>query len=283
MSDLYDLFDAASDGLPPLPDLAPAARRIARRRQLAARTTAAVLSSALVIGAGTFALSAQRSGTSVGGASRTPQSYSGQYVLDTLRSLWPIRGQHLALTAGGYGIDIMQGDHMVGRMFFEVNLDADKFPSMLKCNYGSPGGDCVSAKSSDGDAVLAEFRPAGAEPGPVTAGSLHTFPSATATAIGTPGLTLSAQKNGFGRAYRLHGTHLGQLTMMGSTDAMPTNGQLLALVESASYEQLIESAAAADSFQWLGTPPAGIPSYTYGPSPSGPAASATPDSSAGRN
>lgn len=251
MPTLHDLFDAATDGLPPLPDLAPTARRIARRRQLAARTTAAVLSSALVIGAGTFVLSAQHASSVVSGTSSTPHTFSSQYVLDTLRSLWPIHGEQLSLDpSASDAVIVKRGGNAVGRLVFATYPDVSKVPSALGCERGTPPGSCVTARSDDGDRVLAEY-------------SMGVVPDSNAASTARSNI-----KSKLARTYRLHGTYLGQLTVFGAFDALPTDQELLTLVESAAYEQLLESAVAASSFQWLGTPPAGVPSYSYGPSPS---------------
>ncbi len=170
MPSLHELFDAATDGMPPLPDLAPSARRIVRRRQLATRTSAAVLSSALVIGAGTFALSVQHSGNARDAASGPPHAYNQQYVLDTLRNLWPNKNQQLSAMPGGIGIVVTQAGKEAAFAYFSVFADASKFPSELSCLSQQ---DCLKATTDDGDNVLAEhgqFSPAAA-----TASASHTL------------------------------------------------------------------------------------------------------------
>ncbi|HEU5354734.1 MAG TPA: hypothetical protein VFU65_09750 [Actinocrinis sp.] len=323
MPNLHELFDAASDGLPPLPDLAPTARRIVRQRRLATRSAAAALSSALVIGAGTFVLSGQHVGGVANTASGTPRTFSAQYVLDTLRSLWPISGQHLDYVpeSGQATIVISEGGHEVGQMFFEVSPDASQFPNVLTCWYGGPGADCVRTKAADGDQVLAEVAaatpvaigslpaatgpassppPVGATSSPPPVGATASPPPNGATASPPPATDSkvanawatpapgSARLNVSARAYRLHGTSLGQLTVILGQGSLPTKQQMLTLVEATAYEQLIESAAAAGSFAWLGTPPATATAsggatqtptapYSSAPSnPSSPEASVTP-------
>ncbi|HXR71072.1 hypothetical protein [Actinocrinis sp.] len=257
MPNLHELFDAASDGLPPLPDLAPAARRIVRRRKTATRCAAAALSSALVIGAGTFVLSGQHAGGVANIAGSTPRAFSNQYVLDTLRGLWPINGQHLALDPDyGQAIVVSEGGKSVGRMFFQVNPDSASVPGVLGCMYGDPGVSCTTMKTADGDRVLVEH----ATESPIGQGLAGTAPlHATATSEATATAAEQAHSAGQGgslRAYRLHGTSLGQLSVVIDKGTTPTDQQLFALVESTAYEQLIESATAASSFEWLGTPPA---------------------------
>jgi hypothetical protein len=53
---LYELFDNATDNLAELPDLAPAAERIVRRRRIATRSFSAACAAALIIGVGTLTL-----------------------------------------------------------------------------------------------------------------------------------------------------------------------------------------------------------------------------------
>lgn len=273
MPSLHELFDAATDGMPPLPDLAPSARRIVRRRQLATRTSAAVLSSALVIGAGTFALSVQHSGNARDAASGPPHAYNQQYVLDTLRNLWPNKNQQLSAMPGGIGIVVTQAGKEAAFAYFSVFADASKFPSELSCLSQQ---DCLKATTDDGDNVLAEhgqFSPAAA-----TASASHTLsqtlpPTTPAT---TPTNSNSQSKpidqvSGASRGYRLHGAYFGQLSIAGLTGAqLMTDQQLLEIMESPAYEQLIESAVAASSVNFFGTPPPDVPSgiASVGPSPS---------------
>jgi hypothetical protein len=266
MPNLHDLFDAASEGLPPLPDLAPNARRIVRRRRLATRSAGAALSSALVIGAGTFIVSAQHMGGAANHAGNVPHTFSDQYVLDTLRALWPISGQHLALDPTyNKAIVISAGGQTVGRMTFEVNPDSSAFPAVLGCMYGDPST-CVTTRTSDGDQVHAEYAVlapglAGSKltvtgPQNATAPATATAQEKAKTSTTTAQSHGSAQQGGTARAYRLHNKALGQLTLLVQHGTLPTDEQLLALVESPAYEELIESATAASSYEWLGTPPA---------------------------
>ncbi|HEY3869902.1 MAG TPA: hypothetical protein VGM10_16170 [Actinocrinis sp.] len=53
---LYELFDNATDNLAELPDLAPVAERIVRRRRITTRSFSAACAAALVIGVGTLTL-----------------------------------------------------------------------------------------------------------------------------------------------------------------------------------------------------------------------------------
>lgn len=284
MPNLHELFDAASGDLPPLPDLAPSARRIVRRRQLAARTSAAVLSSALVIGAGTFALAVQNSGNARDAASGPLQAYSRQYVLDTLRSLWPNKDQQLsAMPPGGDGIIVTQDGKQVAYAYFEVMADIRKFPGALNCF--NPPNDCFRATTADGDNVLAEHDSFTWGPGP-SGGTYAPFPHASAsvgtiptkivpTIAGSPvrmPVYLFGQASGQAIGYRVHGIYFGQLniTVLSGPEVM-TDQQMLGIVESPAYEQLMESAVAASSLSWFGTPPAGIPSDTQ--SYTGPSAS----------
>jgi hypothetical protein len=106
MPNLHELFDAASDDLPPLPDLAPTARRIVRRRKTATRCAAAALSSALVIGAGTMLIGGIQASTPSDtgiGAGSSPSS--GQPIVhaktfheeavSALQKIWPISGERI--------------------------------------------------------------------------------------------------------------------------------------------------------------------------------------------
>ncbi|HZP54576.1 hypothetical protein [Actinocrinis sp.] len=106
MPNLHELFDAASDGLPPLPDLAPTARRIVRRRKLATRSAGAALSSALVIGAGTILIggvhsSNPASGDGFGaGSSSTTRAIPlaktfHQEAVSALQRIWPVAGEQI--------------------------------------------------------------------------------------------------------------------------------------------------------------------------------------------
>jgi len=260
MPNLHELLDAATDGLPPLPDLAPSARRIVRRRRLAARTTAAVLSSALAIGAGTFTLSMHNSSraTDADNNLQPAHAYSNQYVLDILRSLWPLKNQQLTLDpTGPYAIIVTQDGRSISRIYFEVIPDIDSFPGMLGCSgYYGVRGVCIEGKADDGDPVLTSISSAG--------------------------------RATFADAYRLRGSYLGLLEIQNdgsAQDSLPTNQQLFAMMKTPGYESLIVSAIGGSSFGYLGTPPAGVPSLTYGPSPSGStpgsgSASATPSPSA---
>lgn len=106
MPNLHELFDAASDGLPPLPDLAPNARRIVRRRKIATRSAGAALSSALVIGAGTMLIGGIHASTPSDtgfGAGSSPSA--GQLIVHAktfheeavaaLQKIWPIAGERI--------------------------------------------------------------------------------------------------------------------------------------------------------------------------------------------
>jgi hypothetical protein len=246
MPTLHELFDAATDGMPPLPDLAPAARRIVRRRQFATRTAAAVLASALVIGAGTFALSVHQ-GNASDAADNPPQAFSLQYELETLQSIWPNKDQQLSLNPAG-GIDIAQHGQVISRMYLSVAADIPKFQEQLRC--AQTALDCLQATTGDGDKVLAKH---------------GDFP---ATKMELPG-------GGLLDAYRLHGTDLSQLGFanLDGSDLPLTDQQLLGIVESPAYEQLVESAIAASSLPRFGTPPTSTPgeAMTYvnpGPAPS---------------
>lgn len=106
MPNLHELFDAASDGLPPLPDLAPGARRIVRRHKLATRSAGAALSSALVIGAGTMLIggvhaSTPSSGDGIAaGSSNTSRAIPlaktfHEEAVAALQRIWPIAGERI--------------------------------------------------------------------------------------------------------------------------------------------------------------------------------------------
>jgi len=273
MPTLHDLFDAATDGLPPIPDLAPSARQIARRRQRATRSVAGALGSALVIGAGTLTLSLVNSGTRVGALS-TPASYGNQYVISTLQNLWPISGQHLSQEQGNpYVIIVSQNGKEVGRLFFEVVPDVSSFPEVLACGMnpsanGTPAG-CLTGTTADGDQVLVESRDSSNPAAVGRRSAIMTFSRPdTSASPDTSTPPYAPLKGGADRAYRLHGSYLGQLNLIFENAAdQPTAQQLLAVVQSPDYEQLIVSAANAGSFDYLGTPPAGVPGYSYGPSP----------------
>lgn len=109
MPNLHELFDAASDGLPPLPDLAPDARRIVRRRKLATRSAGAALSSALVIGVGTMLIGIHAStpadtgfgaGSPSAGSSNTERAFPlaetfHEEAVSALQQIWPIAGERI--------------------------------------------------------------------------------------------------------------------------------------------------------------------------------------------
>jgi hypothetical protein len=106
-NDLHDLFDAATAGLPPLPDLVPEAHRIVHRRRLATRSLGAALSAALAIGAGTFALdSPWRSGGATGfslQAGSAPASAERDFktrAAALLQSVWPVHGETIRPAVG---------------------------------------------------------------------------------------------------------------------------------------------------------------------------------------
>lgn len=77
-------------GPAPLPDLVPGARRLAHRRQLAERSFAGVLATALAIGAGTLTLASSWNADGVG----TPygQSEFKAQAAALLTQIWPTRG-----------------------------------------------------------------------------------------------------------------------------------------------------------------------------------------------
>lgn len=106
MPSLHDLFDAASDGLPPLPDLAPNARRIVRRHRFATRSAGAALSSALVIGAGTMLIGGLHAPTAPSGISFDPGASSTarpialartfhEEAVSALERIWPIAAEKI--------------------------------------------------------------------------------------------------------------------------------------------------------------------------------------------
>lgn len=274
MPTLHELFDAATDGMPPLPDLAPSARRIVRRRQLATRTSAAVLASALVIGAGTFALSVHP-GNAGDAAGNPPQAFSLQYELETLQSIWPNKNQQLSLQPGG-GSSILISEHgrAISYMHLHVLADISRFPEELGCTTAAV--DCVQATTPDGDKVLAQDGDFSTQEVTITATPSHWVGQSSAGSSlnvpTAPGKKIALPAGGEQLAYRLHGTYLGQLELASNDGPnFPlTDQQLLAVVESPAYEQLVESAIASSSLDWFGTPPAGIPSdtTTYVPSPS---------------
>lgn len=115
MPNLHELFDAASDGLPPLPDLAPSARRIVRRRKLATRSAGAALSSALVIGAGTMLIggihASTPSDTGFGtGSSSTERAFPlaetfHAEAVSALQQIWPIAGERIEYLGNFQGKD----------------------------------------------------------------------------------------------------------------------------------------------------------------------------------
>ena len=252
MPNLHELFDAASGDLPPLPDLAPSARRIVRRRHLAARTSAAVLSSALVIGVGTFALSAQNSGNARDAANSPPRAYSQQYVLDTLRSLWPNKNQQLNPEDSTPMIDVMQDGQQVGFVSFGVFSDVALFPGALNCAGQDKG--CLTTTTDDGDKVLGETLGEGSALAYSTPSPSAGWPTKQAWPSLNPS-TMSVNVLANIRGYRLHGSYLGLLNALGSNKtALLTDQQALDIAESPAYEQLIESAVAASSVNSLAKP-----------------------------
>ena len=112
---LHDLFDAATAGLSPLPDLVPEAHRIVRRRRLATHSLGAALSAALAIGVGTFALdSPGRSDghTGIGVQARLSASTesSASMLADyknraaaLLQGIWPVTGETIRPAPGEGG------------------------------------------------------------------------------------------------------------------------------------------------------------------------------------
>jgi hypothetical protein len=103
MPNLHELLDTASDNLPPLPSLAPTARRIARRRTLATRSVGAALSCALVIGGGTLLIGGLQGSTAAAtgaGSSRTVKTVSDaekfrEEAVSALQQIWPVTGEQI--------------------------------------------------------------------------------------------------------------------------------------------------------------------------------------------
>lgn len=107
MPNLHELFDAATDDLPPLPDLVPSTRRIARRRKLATRSAGALFSSILVIGASTILIGSIHTSTHAGtgagfggGSSSTgrPIAVVGSFqeeAVAALQQIWPVAGERI--------------------------------------------------------------------------------------------------------------------------------------------------------------------------------------------
>lgn len=107
MPNLHDLLDAATDDLPPLPSLAPQARRIARRRTRARRSAGVALcSSILILGVGATVIGLHAStpsgtGTSAGTGSSgtrrivTPTDHFHDEAVSVLQQIWPIAGERI--------------------------------------------------------------------------------------------------------------------------------------------------------------------------------------------
>jgi hypothetical protein len=279
MPTLHDLFDSATDGLPPMPDLAPSARRIAHRRRLVTRTVSSALGSALVIGVGTLALTSQMVGGPAN-AMGAPASFNNQYLLTTLQQLWPNSNQQLSIDPTSVALDITQDGKKVGYVYFDVMADVSSFPSELECITGYENAtpqDCLTGTTSDGDRVLAQKQPGGVLALP-TAPAAAEVQSTVPTHIPYAPFDKAGAKDGtrgslttvpMFRSYRLHDGYFGQLEVVDGKDGV-TAQQMFDLVQSPEYEQLVASAANAGSLDWFGTPPAGIPTDDgSGGSPSG--------------
>ena len=179
MPTLHDLFDTASDGLPPLPDLAPAARRIARRRQLAARTTAAVLGSALVIGEGTVLITASPGTGSgyeleVGAAPTTTHTRPLQHAatfhdeaVAALQKIWPVKGERIVYTgepdSQSYEVVTSSGAYRLTLTLHSLAANDPQNQLHIPCATDTasrtsfacaslPGGQTVAARNGEGTA-----------------------------------------------------------------------------------------------------------------------------------
>lgn len=165
---LYELFDTATDNLTPLPDLAPAAERIVRRRRIATRSFSAACAAALVIGVGTLTLhpdngmpadigvggpcssaSASPVGTPDPGYSLNPTSKAGggtapdgftataaaatfpQQAAETLSELWPVSCSTV-VSAGA----IYPATSVERYQAYEVVTGGGSFPLVLRFDQG---------------------------------------------------------------------------------------------------------------------------------------------------
>ena len=191
MSELHDLLDAASDDLPPLPDLLPDVHRTARRRSFATGAAVGVGVAALV-GASAVGLFAVRDGT---GAAVTSGNGSGAlgsgqdsafpsddpsmsrsafetYAAGVLQAEWPLSGERI--TPDGTSVNGLpqfsvltpQGKDRILLSFDSLpKSDADQ--ATAPCATGTPqqgandfvcgklpGGDTVTASRRDGSVVI---------------------------------------------------------------------------------------------------------------------------------
>jgi hypothetical protein len=185
MTDLYHLFEAATDDLAPLPDLAPNARRIARRRSVTTALTSTVLSAALVIGVGTVVFLGTRNGPATVGAgfgsgsggskaiTFTAKPEPGQFpnqATAALQAIWPFNGERITYTGAqknkSFDVVTQLGTYPL-TLGYESVPDSNPAEESAPCDTSSaqagsdlfacgrlPGGQTVKVSRHDGAADI---------------------------------------------------------------------------------------------------------------------------------
>lgn len=185
---LYELFDTATDNLAELPDLAPVAERIVRRRRITTRSFSAACAAALIIGVGTLTLHPNSplpanvgidqscgspgptpsasatpdpgyslpSSAGSGGAAQNGFAGSGaaggfpQQAAQTLTSLWP-ESCSTVVPAGG----LYPATDVEHYQAYKVLAGGDSFPLVLRFDEGAGAlalrQPCTSAGQESGD------------------------------------------------------------------------------------------------------------------------------------
>jgi hypothetical protein len=182
MPELHDLFDAASDDLPPLPDLLPDVHRAARRRTLTAGAATGVGVAVLVgiSAVGLFAVrdgtgAADDSGSGTGALNSGPvgafpsenpsmaRSAFETYAAGVLQAEWPLPGERIApdgATKSGpprFSVLTAQGKDEIVMSFERLPKNATQ-QAKAPCATGTPqqGADIFACgKLSGGDTVTA--------------------------------------------------------------------------------------------------------------------------------
>lgn len=205
MPNLHELFDTASDGLPPLPDLAPAARRIVRRRKIATRSAGAALSSALVIGAGTMLIGGIHASTPSDtgiGAESSPSSGRPialaktfhEEAVSALQQIWPISGEHIKFVGTPdhtiYAATTPTASYRVVLAFYRLPAnDPQNQPHMVCATDTGPQSGFACGELPNGHTVAARAGNGTAEFDFTTSGVYSTL-----TVVGGPMAHIDARK-----------------------------------------------------------------------------------------
>ena len=205
MPNLHELFDAASDGLPPLPDLASDARRIVRRQKIATRSAGAALSSALVIGAGTMLIGGIHASTPSGdGLSAGSPSYITRPIplaktfheeaVSALQRIWPIAGEQIKYVGKPdhtvYAAVTPTASYRIVLAFYQLPAnDPQNRPHMTCATDTGPQSGFACSELPDGHTVAARVGQGTAEFDFTTGGVYSTL-----TVVGGPMARIDARK-----------------------------------------------------------------------------------------